>query len=547
MATVIKKNISVIPAMPAYDRTVRPQMKALRVAAYCRVSTLMEQQESSYEAQVGYYTEKIKSNPNWKLAGIYADDGKSATSTRKRADFQTMIDDCMAGKIDMVITKSISRFARNTVDSLTHIRKLKEKNIAVYFEKEGINTLEGSGELLITILSSQAQEESRNISENCRWGIVRRFEDGKVIVNHSKFMGYTKDKDGNLIIVPEEAEVVRRIFRLFLEGNSSYRIKQILEADGIRTATGNTVWQATVIDKMLVNEKYMGDALLQKTYTVDFLTKKKVMNKGIVPQYYVEDDHEPIIPKELFHRVQEEKARRASIYRTDTKKKNVEIKGKYSSKYVLSDIMVCAECGQPYRRQVWSKYGAKRAVWRCDNRLKHGSKRCKHSPTLKEEILHEAIMTAVNSVVEDQGEFVQAFRENVIRIIGSYSATAEPTEYDSRIEELQKKMMKLIEDSAKAESADEVFDKEYRIIADEIKELKKKKTKVVRERQLAESYDQRMQDMESYMRKTNYLKKEFDDDLVRRLLRAVRVINESKIEIQFQSGIVMTQRIDLED
>lgn len=547
MATVIKKNISVIPATPAYDRMVRPQMKALRVAAYCRVSTLMEQQESSYEVQVSYYTEKIKSNPNWKLAGIYADDGKSATSTRKRADFQTMIDDCMAGKIDMVITKSISRFARNTVDSLIHIRKLKEKNIAVYFEKEGINTLEGSGELLITILSSQAQEESRNISENCRWGIVRRFENGKIIVNHSKFMGYTKDKEGNLVIVPEEAAVVRRIFRLFLEGNSSYRIKRLLEADGVRTATGKTVWQSTVIDKMLINEKYMGDALLQKTYTVDFLTKKKVMNKGIVPQYYVEDDHEPIIPKELFHRVQEEKARRASIYRTDTKKKNIEVKGKYSSKYVLSDIMFCAECGQPYRRQVWSKYGVKRAVWRCDNRLKHGSKRCKHSPTLKEEILHEAIMKAVNSVVEDQGEFVQAFRENVIRIIGSYSATAELPEYDSRIEELQIKMMKLIEDSAKAESADEVFGKEYRIIADEIKALKKKKAKVVRERQLAESYEQRMQDMESYMRKTKYLKKEFDDDLVRRLLRTIKVINESKIEIQFQSGIVMTQRIDLED
>ena len=547
MATVVKKNISVIPAMPAYDRTVRPQMKALRVAAYCRVSTLMEQQESSYEAQVGYYTEKIKSNPNWKLAGIYADDGKSATSTKKRADFQTMIDDCMAGKIDMVITKSISRFARNTVDSLTHIRKLKEKNIAVYFEKEGINTLEGSGELLITILSSQAQEESRNISENCRWGIVRRFEDGKVIVNHSKFMGYTKDKEGNLVIVPEEAEVVRRIFRLFLEGNSSYRIKQILEADGIRTATGNTVWQATVIDKMLVNEKYMGDALLQKTYTVDFLTKKKVMNKGIVPQYYVEDDHEPIIPKELFHRVQEEKARRASIYRKGGGKKDAEVKGKYSSQYALSDIMVCAECGQPYRRQVWSKYGQKKAVWRCDNRLKHGSRRCKHSPTLKEEILHEAIMEAINSVVEDEGEFVQAFRENVIRIIGSYSANAEPTEYDERIAELQQKMMKLIENSASTECADEVFDKEYREIADEIKNLKMKRTRVVRERQLAESYDQRMQDMEGYMRKTNYLKREFDDELVRRLLRTVRVINANKIEIQFQSGIVMTQRIDFED
>lgn len=541
-----KKNISVIPAIPAYDRTVPQKEKTLRVAAYCRVSTLMEQQESSYEAQVSHYTEKIKSNPNWKLAGIYADDGKSATSTRKRADFQSMIDDCMAGKIDMVITKSISRFARNTVDSLMNIRKLKEKNIAIFFEKEGINTLDGNGELLITILSSQAQEESRNISENCRWGIVRQFEAGKVIVNHSKFRGYTKDKDGNLVIVPEEAELVRRIFRLFLEGNSSYKIKQILEADHIPTVTGQTLWQATVIDKMLSNEKYMGDALLQKTYTVDFLTKKKVVNRGIVPQYYIEDDHEPIIPKELFHRVQEEKARRASIYRPDSKKKGVEVKGKYSAKYVLSDIMVCAECGQPYRRQVWSKYGKKRAVWRCDNRLKHGSKRCKHSPTLKEEILHEAIMTAINSVVEEQGEFVEAFRENVIRIIGSYSSTAETTEYDSRIEELQQKMMRLIEDSAKTECADEVFDKEYRVIADEIKELKKKRTKVVRERQLAEAYDQRLQDMEGYMRKTNYLKREFDDDLVRRLLRTVRVINESRIEIQFQSGIVMTQRIDFE-
>ena len=294
-----KKNISVIPAAGTYDRHIRPQMKALRVAAYCRVSTLQEQQESSYEAQVSYYTEKIRGNPNWKLAGIYADDGKSATSTKKRSDFQAMIDDCMAGKIDMVLTKSISRFARNTVDALINIRKLKEKNIAVFFEKESINTLEGSGELLLTILSSQAQEESRNVSENCHWGIVRKFEDGKVIVNHSKFMGYTKDEDGNLVIVLEEAEVVRRIFRLFLEGNSSYRIKRILEADGVKTATGQTTWYATTIDKMLSNEKYMGDALLQKTYTVDFLTKKKVKNRGIVPQYYIEDDHEPIIPKEL--------------------------------------------------------------------------------------------------------------------------------------------------------------------------------------------------------------------------------------------------------
>lgn len=538
----VKKNISIIPATRGYDRTIRPQMKSMRVAAYCRVSTLQEQQETSYEAQVNYYTEKIENNPSWKLAGIYADDGKSATSTKNRSNFQAMIEDCMAGKIDMVITKSISRFARNTVDSLMNIRKLKEKNIAVFFEKEGINTLEGSGELLVTILSSQAQEESRNISENCHWGIVRKFESGKVIVNHSKFLGYTKDKDGNLVIIPEEADLVRRIFRLFLEGNSSYKIKRILEADGILTVTGKTVWQATVIDKMLSNEKYMGDALMQKTYTVDFLTKKKVINKSIVPQYYIADNHEAIIPKELYHRVQEEKARRGAIYRPASKKVDApSIKGKYSAKYVLSDIMVCAECGQPYRRQVWSKYGIKKAVWRCDNRLKHGSKRCKHSPTLKEDSLHEAIMTAINNVVEDQGEFVQAFRENVIRIIGSYSAQAEPTEYDEQIEQLQQGMMKLIEESAKTECADDTFDKEYRIIADEIKELRKKKAKVLQERHLAESYEQRLQEMSSYTKKINYLKREFDDDLVRRLLQTIRVISESKIEIQFQSGIVMRQ------
>lgn len=543
----VKKNISVIPATLAYDRSVRQQMKALRVAAYCRVSTLQEQQETSYEAQVNYYTEKIKSNLNWKLAGIYADDGKSATSTKKRSNFQALIDDCLAGKIDMVITKSISRFARNTVDSLMNIRKLKEKNIAVFFEKEGINTLEGSGELLITILSSQAQEESRNISENCHWGIVRKFENGKVIVNHSKFLGYTKDKEGNLVIVPEEAELVRRIFRLFLEGNSSYGIKRMLEADGILTVTGNTEWHATVIDKMLSNEKYMGDALMQKTYTVDFLTKKKVLNKGIVPKYYIEDNHEAIIPKELFNRVQEEKARRTAIYRPSARKKDAPVKGKYSAKYILSDIMVCAECGQPYRRQVWTKYGIKKAVWRCDNRLKYGSKRCKYSPTLKEDSLHEAIMTAINSVVEDQGEFVQAFRENVIRIIGNYSAQAEPTQYDGQIEQLQQEMMRLIEDSAKTECADDAFDKEYRIIADKIKELKKLKTKELKERHLAEIYELRLQDIDGYMKKVNYLKREFDDDLVRRLLQSVRVLNGSKIEIQFQSGIIIRQDVLSDD
>ena len=303
MAETAKK-ISMIPAKVQYDRNVKLSEKKMKVAAYCRVSTELEEQDSSYEAQVEYYTSKISENENWKNAGIYADDGKSGTNTKKRADFNAMIQDALAGKIDMILTKSVSRFARNTVDSLVTIRKLKEKNVAVVFEKEGINTLEGTGEILITILSSLAQEESRNISENIRWGVVRKFEKGKVIVNCTKFMGYTKNEDGDLVIVPEEAEIVKLIFRLYLEGYSTGKIAKHLEEQGIKTATGQDKWHSTVIDKMLRNEKYMGDALLQKTYTVDFMTKKKVKNTGLVPQYYVEDDHEAIIPKELFYRVQ---------------------------------------------------------------------------------------------------------------------------------------------------------------------------------------------------------------------------------------------------
>ncbi len=261
MAVAVKKNVAVIPAQNIYNKGIRPELKVLRVAAYCRVSTKLEQQEGSYEAQISYYTEKIKSNLNWQLAGIYADDGISATNMKKRDDFNAMIDDCMAGKIDMIITKSVSRFARNTVDSLETIRKLKEKNIAILFEKEGVNTLEGSGELLITILSSQAQEESRNISENTRWGITRKFENGIIAVNHNKFMGYTKDKkSGELVIVPEQAEIVRRIFRMYLEGSSILEITRALETDKIKTVTGKDTWHPGVIEKMLSNEKYMGDA-----------------------------------------------------------------------------------------------------------------------------------------------------------------------------------------------------------------------------------------------------------------------------------------------
>lgn len=549
MAVPVKKKVSIIPAQNIYNKGIRPELKVLRVAAYCRVSTKLEQQEGSYEAQIAYYTEKINSNPNWKLAGIYADDGISATNTKKRDDFNAMIEDCMAGKIDMIITKSVSRFARNTVDSLQTIRKLKEKNIAILFEKEGVNTLEGSGELLITILSSQAQEESRNISENTRWGIVRRYENGIITVNHKKFMGYTKDKKtGELIIVPEQAEIVRRIFRMYLEGSSILEITRALEEDKIKTVTGKDTWHPGVIERMLINEKYMGDVLMQKTYTVDFLTKKRVKNNGIVPQYYIEDNHEGIIPKEIFYKVQEEKARRASLNKSAVTRKANKLKkekSKFSSKYALTEILVCAECGHPYRRQVWSKYGQKSAVWRCENRLKNGVKAtCKNSPTLKEEPLHHTIMTAINNVVENNGEFIGAFRENIIRVIGNYSTKNISTEYDEKIEGLQKEMLSLIEENAKQGAVARDFDDEYKRISEEINELKKAKIRLVQEKKRDEMYEQRLMDADSTLKTVSPQVREFDEDLVRRLIKTTKVGKGERLEIQFESGIVMEQIVD---
>ena len=364
-------------------------------------------------------------------------------------------------------------------------------------------------------------------------------------------MGYTKDEDGELIIVPEEAEIVKRIFRMYLEGSSILEITRALEKDKIKTATGKDKWHPGVIEKMLVNEKYMGDALLQKTYTVDFLTKKRVKNNGIVPQYYIEDNHEAIIPKELFCKVQEEKARRASLNKSARTRKANKLKkekSKFSSKYALTEILVCGECGHRYRRQVWSKYGQKTAVWRCENRLKNGTKaNCKNSPTLKEEPLHNAIMTAINSVVENNEDFIGAFRENVIRVIGGYSTKDIPTEYDEKIESLQQEMLSLIEENAKQGAVAEDFDDEYKRISEKINELKKAKVKLIQEKKQADRYGQRLAEVDSTLKTVRPQVREFDEELVRRLIKIIKVNKGERLEIQFESGIVMEQTVDYYD
>ena len=374
-----------IPASMRESAGRKNTVRKLRVAAYCRVSTDTDEQETSYETQVSHYTEYINNHPDWQLAGIFADDGISGTNTKKREQFNKMIDECMAGNIDIVITKSISRFARNTLDCLKYIRQLKEKNIAVWFEKENINTMDAKGEVLITIMASLAQQESQSLSQNVKLGIQYRYQQGKVQVNLNRFLGYTKDENGNLVIDPKQAEVVRRIYREYLEGYSMKSIALHLEQDGILTGAGNTKWYDSTINKILRNEKYMGDALLQKTVTTDFLTKKRVKNTGVLPQYYVEDDHEAIIPKELFMQVQEELVRRRNVHRSPSGKKRT-----YSGNNCFSQIVVCGECGDLYRRVHWYIHGRTSIVWRCISRLDPSSavKVCTNR-TIKEDWLKD--------------------------------------------------------------------------------------------------------------------------------------------------------------
>lgn len=540
----VKKVVSIIPPAQEDNLQIAEIIKKPKVAAYCRVSTELEEQQSSYQAQVEHYTREINRNPKWEFAGIYADEGISGTNTKKRVEFNRMIEDCMAGKIDMILTKSVSRFARNTVDCISYIRKLKEKNIAVFFEKENINTLDGAGELLITILGSLAQEESRSLSTNTKWGIARRFENGIVQVNHNRFLGYTKNQENELVIVPDEAEIVRLIFRLYLEGRSLKAIKEYLESHGIKTATGNDMWHTSSIGKMLSNEKYMGDALLQKTYTKDFINKTRVLNKGIVPQYYVEGSHEAIISKELWNLTQQEKARRKNI-RSSISKKAKTNNGVYNSKYALTDIITCGECNAQYRRVTWKQTYGNRIVWRCYNKIENGKKFCHDSPAIDEYIIHNAICEAINSLVDDKEEFISSLLSNLQIIMGRNAEFVNVGILDHQLEELKSEMYALVEKNAKSGIDDTTFDKQYEEIVAERKRLLNMKNEYTERKLIHDTYTQRVSEMQRFLEDNNYTMEEYDDDLARQLIENIRIISEDKMIIKFKSGIEIEQRMEV--
>ena len=395
------RSITVIPAKETkVDAKGKTTNKQIRVAAYCRVSTDNEDQLHSFETQVTYYTDYINSKPEYEMAGIYADEGLSGTSTKKREQFKQMITDCEDGKIDLVITKSISRFARNTHDCLTYSRKLQKLGIAIIFEKENINTLETSGELLFTILSSLAQDESRNISENCKWGIRSKFKKGEMQITASTFLGYDKDEDGKLIINKEQAVIVKRIFEEFLYGKNPTQIASDLQAEGIKNGRGNTKWYPSTVVGILCNEKHKGDALLQKYYTADFLSKRLVKNHGEVTQYYVTDSHEGIIDRDTWDAANEELKRREEY-----RKKHGIANYSYGFEWnPFTGRVFCGKCGAPYMRHCWRERGI--TQWQCKNHRKNGVLECTNRH-LDEEKLTSAFVKAFNSLYGNKEAFLK--------------------------------------------------------------------------------------------------------------------------------------------
>lgn len=387
MANTTSKRITVIPAsINILAKSAEHSLKKRRVAGYARVSTDSDEQYTSYEAQVDFYTKFIKERADWSFVRVYTDEGISGTNTRRREGFNEMIADALDGKIDLIVTKSVSRFARNTVDSLVTIRKLKEKGVEVFFQKENIWTMDSKGELLITIMSSLAQEESRSISENVTWGQRKRFADGKVSLPYGRFLGYAKGADGLPQVVEEEAEVVRYIYRLFIRGKTPHGIAKILTAEGIQTPAGQKKWHGTTVQSILMNEKYKGSALLQKTFTVDFLQKKLKINEGEVPQYYVENSHDAIIDPREWDAVQTELARRQKLG------------GRYRGTSIMASRMVCADCGSFFGEKVWhsnSRY--QKTILRCNSKYK-GEQVCS-TPTLSEVDVKKRFLTLYNTLL----------------------------------------------------------------------------------------------------------------------------------------------------
>lgn len=528
MATA--RAITMIPPTTGRLAPITTVVTKKRVAAYARVSTDNDEQLSSFDAQMDYYTRHIKSNSAWDFVEVYTDEGISATSTKKREGFNRMISDALNGKIDFIITKSVSRFARNTVDTLTTVRKLKEKGVEVYFEKENIYTLDSKGELLITIMSSLAQEESRSISENVTWGQRKRFADGKVSLPYKQFLGYEKGEDGLPKIVEKEATVIRLIYKLFLEGKTPTGIAKHLTTNKIPTPAGKEVWQESTIRSILKNEKYKGDAMLQKSFTVDFLTKKKKINEGEIPQYYVENSHPSIINPEVFDLVQHEikKRKNAKGYKTGG--------GCFSGK------IVCGKCGSFYGSKVWhstSKY--RRVIWQCNSKFKNDEK-C-NTPHLYEDKIKQAFVEVFNSILKNKNEILQGYEAIIKALTDTSKLDKESAKFQSEMDIVTEMLRKCVEENAHSALNQEEYEERYNVLAERYESVRRGIERINEKRLEKSVKKENILEFIKELEAKESLITEFDEEVWKGTVENVVVNSDEKITFVFKDDMELKWKI----
>ena len=535
------KTVRYIPATVNIHESVKNTYRQLRVAAYCRVSTKQEEQINSYENQKKIYTERIEAEPNWTMVDIFADKGITGTSTRKRDEFNRMIRYCKQGKIDMIITKSVSRFARNTVDCLKYIRMLREMNVDVYFEEQGIHSLDYGAEFYITIYGCIAQSESENMSSNIIIGQTQSHKDGKAAFHCKRLLGYTRSETGQIEIDTEQAVVVKRIYERFLSGESIETIADGLEADEILTPMGKTSWSRGVIASILTNEKYKGDILTNKTYVTDPISKVTKINNGERPQHYIENHHPAIIDSATFGRVQEEMARRngkRKVKQVGTKTEQ----GKYSSKYALTELLVCGECKTPYRRCTWTIGGKKKIVWRCINRLDYGKKNCHNSPTIEESVLQDAIMCAIMKTAKQNIEVLTTLKTHIAMGLEISDTEDEAMEMQIRIAEIDAEFKTMLQGVA-ADTIESFDEEKANRLMSEKTQLQNRLNQITESKQKRGNAKSRLDEIFTVLDGLENHPMTYDDQIVRQLIECVVVESKAQIKIIFIGGLETNQTL----
>ena len=524
------RKVTIIPANSKLADPDRFSHHKLRVAAYCRVSTDSEEQINSYKNQLAYYTEKINEKVEWKFAGVYADEGITGTSMKHREDFKRMLRACREGRIDLILCKSVSRFGRNSVDVLRTVRVLRERNIGVIFEKEGVDTRTMNSELILAFHSAFSQSESESIRENVSRGLRMAYERGTIQIGPNLY-GFRKGQNDAVEIDEEKAAVIRRIARWFLDGDSLHVIVDKLAQQHIPSPKGKETWSTPTIRSILSNEKYKGDALLQKTYRPSLFSNRAVRNDGELPKYYVEGVLPRILEPEVFDRVQEELAKRSAKRPTSEKAKTPF--GRYSGKYALSAIVVCGKCGALYRRVTWYRKGEKQVMWRCGTRL-DSKANCPESPTIEETALQSAVMEAISKQYIHKGEALKVTMRSIRSVLTPETADSEYT-IRTKIHDLQKEKKDLIA-KALAENDDGKYDFQFTRIKQELERLQAQ-LEGVQATQKAQAVDEaRMEEIAAILEKFKESDLTFDDLLVRKVVETVRVESAEKLEITFKDG-----------